>query len=42
LIKTLDTSEKLINKGVLKLICQEEELQEESFSIIKEENITLR
>ncbi len=38
LIKTLDTSEKLINKGVLKLICQEEELQEESFSIIKEEN----
>ncbi|MDE7339645.1 MAG: hypothetical protein K2N80_03665 [Lachnospiraceae bacterium] len=38
LIKTLDTDEKLKNKGVLELICQEEEMQEECFSIIKEEN----
>ncbi|MCM1232905.1 MAG: hypothetical protein NC489_22495 [Ruminococcus flavefaciens] len=38
LVKTLDTDEKLQSNGVFELVCQEEDMQEEYFSMTQEGN----
>lgn len=38
LVKTLDTDEKLQNNGVFRLVCQEEDIHEEAFSMTQEGN----